>query len=144
MTPHPPRFARHPLPKQERGWPTNEVTSLTRSRANRDGELSHVAVEILLSLLHGDLHGYAIKLDVEERIGGGFLLGSGSLYQALQRLERRGYIAEVRGVAPVDARRGRVYRLEPAGRRALEAELARMSRVLKVARRKKAAPASTK
>jgi hypothetical protein len=37
-----------------------------------------------------------------------------------------------------------VDRLEPAGRRALEAELARMSRVLKVARRKKAAPASTK
>lgn len=117
---------------------------MPRARASADGELSHVAVEILLTLLHGDRHGYAIKLDVEERIGGGFLLGSGSLYQALQRLERRGYVAEVQGVEPVDARRGRVYRLEPAGRRALEAELARMSRVLKVARRKKAAPASTK
>lgn len=117
---------------------------LPRRRASSDGELSHVAVEILLTLLHGERHGYAIKLDVEERIGGGFLLGSGSLYQALQRLERRGYVGEVKDATPADARRGRVYRIEPAGRRALEAELDRMSRVLKVARSKKTAPASTK
>ena len=117
---------------------------MSHSRSSADGELSQVAVEILLTLLHGDRHGYAIKLDVEERIGGGFLLGSGSLYQGLQRLERRGYVAEVKDVEPVDARRGRVYRIEPAGRRALEAELNRMSRVLKVARRKKPAAASAK
>jgi len=33
-----------------------------------------------VSLLQGEKHGYAIKLDVEDRIGDGFLLGSGSLY----------------------------------------------------------------
>lgn len=102
------------------------------SRAG-DGELSNVAVEILVSLLQGEKHGYAIKLDVEERVGGGFILGSGSLYQALQRLERRGYIAEVKR-APKDARRGRVYRIERAGKLALESELARMDRVLKAVR----------
>jgi PadR family transcriptional regulator PadR len=102
------------------------------SRAG-DGELSNVAVEILVSLLQGEKHGYAIKLDVEERIGDGFLLGSGSLYQALQRLERRGYIAEVKR-APKDARRGRVYRIERAGKLALESELTRMNRVLKAVR----------
>lgn len=101
-----------------------------------EGELSNVAVEILVSLLRGEKHGYAIKLDVEERIGDGFLLGSGSLYQALQRLERRGYIAEVENQTPPDARRGRVYKIEPTGKAALEAELARMDRVLKAARRK--------
>jgi hypothetical protein len=37
---------------------------------------------------------------------------------------------------PPDARRGRVYRIERAGKLALEAELARMDRVLKAARRK--------
>lgn len=105
-------------------------------RSSPDGELSNVAVEILVSLLRGNKHGYAIKLDVEERIGDGFLLGSGSLYQALQRLERRGYIAEVVDRTPPDARRGRVYRIERAGKLALEAELARMDRVLKAARRK--------
>jgi PadR family transcriptional regulator len=98
-------------------------------------ELSNVAVEILLTLLKGPRHGYAIKLDVEKRIGGEFLLGSGSLYQALQRLERRGYIAEVQDADPPDARRGRVYRIEPTGRAALESELERMARVMKVAKR---------
>ena len=109
-----------------------------RSRTSTDGELSSVAVEILLTLLRGPRHGYAIKLDVEERIGDGFLLGSGSLYQALQRLERRGYVAEV-ARARKDARRGRVYSIEPEGKRALDAELARMRRVLSAARRNLAA-----
>ncbi len=112
------------------------------SRSSTDGELSNVAVEILVSLLQGEKHGYAIKLDVEDRIGDGFLLGSGSLYQALQRLERRGYIAEVKRVSR-DARRGRVYRVERAGKQALGAELERMDRVMKAARRK-IAPAGTK
>ena len=100
-----------------------------------ESELSNVTVEILLTLLKGASHGYAIKLDVEERVGGDFLLSSGSLYQALHRLESRGYIAEDRGARSSDARRGRVYRIQPAGRRALEAEVARMSRVVKTARR---------
>ena len=115
---------------------------MNQSRSSSDGELSNVAVEILVSLLQGEKHGYAIKLDVEDRIGDGFLLGSGSLYQALQRLERRGYIAEVKRAA-IDARRGRVYRVERAGKRALETELERMDRVLKAVRRK-VAPAGTK
>jgi DNA-binding PadR family transcriptional regulator len=109
----------------------------SRFRSPAD-DLSNVAVEILLTLLRGERHGYAIKLDVERRIGGSFLLGSGSLYQALQRLERRGYVSEARDAEPADARRGRVYRIEPAGRRALEAEMARMSRVLRFARRRSA------
>lgn len=113
------------------------------SRTSTDGELSNVAVEILVSLLQGEKHGYAIKLDVEERIGEGFVLGSGSLYQALQRLERRGYIAEVKNQSPPDARRGRVYRIDRTGKVALEAELGRMNRVLKAARRK-LAPAGSK
>jgi len=110
----------------------------TRTKTSSEGELSNVAVEILLTLQKGARHGYAIKLDVEERIGDDFVLGSGSLYQGLQRLERRGYIAETKDQKPRDARRGRVYRIEPAGKRALESELSRMTRVLKFARRRPA------
>jgi DNA-binding PadR family transcriptional regulator len=109
---------------------------MTRARASTEGELSNVAVEILLTLLKGPRHGYAIKLDIEERIGGDFLLGSGSLYQALQRLERRGFVAEAPEEGPGDTRRGRVYRIERAGRHALELELERMARVMRVARRR--------
>lgn len=101
------------------------------------GALSTVAVEVMLTLADGPLHGYAVKQRIEERIGGGFILGSGSLYQALQRLERRGLIGEVADHDAEDARRGRIYRLEPAGRRALSDELGRMRRLLDSARRQR-------
>jgi DNA-binding PadR family transcriptional regulator len=56
------------------------------------------------------------------------------LYQALRRLERRGLVAVDDSAPPAeDARRGKVYRIEAAGREALEAELARMRRVLRFA-----------
>ena len=110
----------------------------TRAKTSSDGELSNIAVEILLTLQKGARHGYAVKLDIEERIGDDFVLGSGSLYQGLQRLERRGYIAETKDQKPPDARRGRVYRIERAGKRALQSELSRMARVLKFARRRPA------
>lgn len=98
--------------------------------------LSHVQLEILLSLAAGARHGYAIKQDIEARGGGDFTLGSGSLYQALQRLERRGLVAEDPGAPPSDdARRGRVYRIAPAGLRTLRHELDRMGRVVKQAGR---------
>lgn len=96
--------------------------------------LSSVALEILITLSRGPSHGYAIKLDVEKRLGDGFILGSGSLYQAIQRLERRGLVAEATDNEATDNRRGRVYRLEPAGQDALRHELSRMERVLDDAR----------
>ena len=96
--------------------------------------LSHLALEILVTLSGGPQHGYAIKLDVEKRLGEGFILGSGSLYQAIQRLERRGLIDGETGAEPVDNRRGRVYRIQPAGAQALREELSRMERVLAQAR----------
>ncbi len=100
-----------------------------------DGRLSNVMTEILITLSGEPLHGYAIKLDIEDRIGDGYALGSGSLYQALQRLERRGLIAEVPELVTDDARRGRTYRIETAGTQRLRDELERMDRVLADARR---------
>ena len=97
--------------------------------------LTPVAFEILLTLAQGPQHGYGIKLDIQERTEGDVTLGSGTLYQAIQRLERSGLIAEAqpREESP-DARRGRYYKLEPTGRTALEAELRRLSRVIEYAR----------
>jgi DNA-binding PadR family transcriptional regulator len=100
-----------------------------------DSPLSTVAVEVLMTLSEGPMHGYAVKQRIEARVGGDFVLGSGSLYQALQRLERRGLIAETHPGSRGDARRGRTYRLIPAGRRALSIELGRMRRLVSEARR---------
>ena len=110
-----------------------------RSSPTDDAPLSAVAVDVLLALAGGPKHGYAVKQDIEDRIGDGFVLGSGSLYQALQRLERRGLIAEQAAGPGGDVRRGRVYGLQLEGRRVLAAELGRMRRVLGHARRRRVA-----
>lgn len=116
-----------------------DITEIVTKSDADDQPLSVVAAEILLTLARGPRHGYGIKLDVEKRIGDGKIVGSGSLYQSLQRLERRGYIAEVE-TAHEDSRRGRVYRIEDAGLQALSAELARMERTLQYARAHALAP----
>ncbi len=105
----------------------------TKVQANHT--LTPIAFEILLSLSRGSLHGYGIKLDIEERTAGEVSLGSGTLYQAIQRLERSGLISEATvDDAGRDARRGRSYQLEPAGHAIVKNELRRLNRVIEYAR----------
>jgi DNA-binding PadR family transcriptional regulator len=105
-------------------------------------DLTPIGFEVLLSLAGGPLHGYGIKLDIEARTGGELSLGSGTLYQAIQRLEREGLIGEAAEKEKGDARRGRTYRLESHGRASLEQHLRRLSRVVDYARARKLLPAT--
>ncbi len=50
--------------------------------------------EILLSLSHRPLHGYAVIADVRERTSGDIVLGTSTLYAAVRRLRRAGLIDE--------------------------------------------------
>jgi len=106
------------------------------------GSFSPAVFQILLALADTDLHGYGIKLEVEKRTEGSMSLGSGTLYEAIQRLESACYIAETASPpdAPTGARKRRYYRLEQPGREALEAELALMDKIVRYARRKKLLP----
>jgi len=98
-------------------------------------DLTPIGFEVLLSLALGPRHGYGIKLDIEERSSGELSLGSGTLYQAIARLERDGLIAEAPGATRGgDARRGRAYRLEPLGRSSLAHHLRRLTRAVEYAR----------
>ena len=72
---------------------------------------------------------------------GELVLGPGTLYQAIQRLERDGLIAAAGDAGRrVDARRGRAYRLQPAGRASLARHLRRLSRAVDYARGHKLLP----
>jgi DNA-binding PadR family transcriptional regulator len=114
-----------------------------RDRRPAPADLTPIAVEVLLSLADAPRHGYGIKLDIEERTEGDLVLGSGTLYQAIQRLERDGLIAAAADAASdADPRRGRVYRLEPDGRAALVAHLRKLERSITFARRRKLLPGS--
>ena len=74
------------------------------------------ALLVLASLADGDKHGYAIMTDVKAFAG--VDLGPGTLYGAITRLEARGYIKALRA----DDRR-QPYKLTPAGRQHLQAQL---------------------
>ena len=75
---------------------------------------------ILLAVLEpGPRHGYAIMEALRVRSGGQVDLPTGTVYPALHRLERAGLVEASWSAA---GGRRRVYRLTPAGRRALDTE----------------------
>ena len=81
------------------------------------------SVLILASLAGGPKHGYALIKDVEEIAG--VVLGPGTLYGALSRLERAGLIEAL----PAEDRR-RPYRITAAGAEAARAYLEQARRVV--------------
>lgn len=87
--------------------------------------LLHGALDalILKTLARGPAHGYAIARFIEETTSETVLVEEGSLYPALYRMERRGWLDAEWGTSEL-GRRAKLYRITPTGRRQLEAELA--------------------
>jgi DNA-binding PadR family transcriptional regulator len=92
------------------------------------GRFSGPALAILTCLADGPKHGYAILTESRDL---GLALGLGTLYGALNRLERLGLIEPL----PAEDRR-RPYRLTPAGAAFHQAELARLARLVQVGQQK--------
>lgn len=103
--------------------------------------LTPLTMAILLALVEGELHGYALMQEVESQTGGALVPGTGSLYAALQRLEDEGLVepSPRRPSSGEDSRR-RYYRITKAGRAAARAEVRRMMRVVETARAKSLIP----
>ena len=78
---------------------------------------------ILKTLTRGPSHGYAVARCIEETSGEAFVVEEGSLYPALYRLERRGWVEAEWGTSEL-GRRAKLYRLTDAGRKQLAAEMA--------------------
>ena len=77
---------------------------------------------ILKTLSWGPRHGYAISRWLRETSGDQIVVEEGSLYPALYRLEREGWIAAEWGQTELE-RRARFYELTPAGRLQLADEV---------------------
>ena len=91
---------------------------------------------ILLSLAHGEKHGYAIIKDVAVLSGDGVVLSTSTLYEALARLLDQALIERVEEADAGPNHPGRprkAYRLTARGRRVLGAEIERMQTLLMVA-----------
>ena len=77
---------------------------------------------ILKTLSLEPTHGWGISQRVQQMSGGEFAMNQGSLYPALQRLEKQGLITSEWDVTD-NNRQARYYRLTAAGRRALGREV---------------------
>ena len=94
------------------------------------GTLHDPALLILVSLSGGPRHGYGVMEDVERYAG--IRLGPGTLYGALERLERDGL---VHPLEPTDASdRRRPYRLTSSGEDMLRERIRALSAVTRTAR----------
>jgi transcriptional regulator len=82
---------------------------------------------ILKTLAGGRRHGYAIARAIEDATSGVVQVEDGSLYPALYRMERSGWIEAEWGVSEL-GRKAKLYRLTPRGRRQLAAETAEWTR----------------
>ena len=83
---------------------------------------------ILRTLLFGPIHGHAIAKSIERASQDVLQVDHGSLYPALQRLERRGLITAKWGTSE-NNRRARYYRLTATGRRQLTSETRKWERL---------------
>src|SRR5690606_17343279 len=95
----------------------------------RDGELLQGTLELMVlkALSLGSMHGWGLAQRIEQMSQEVFQVSQGSLYPALQRLKRKGWITSDWRVTE-NNRRARYYSLTPAGERALDREVARWHR----------------
>lgn len=86
-----------------------------------------VDVLILKTLTWGPLHGYGISQLIRQRTDGELAVEDAALYQALHRLERKGWVSSEWGTSEFN-RRARFYEITREGRRRLHADVAELRR----------------
>jgi len=93
----------------------------------RSKPLPAASLHVVLALLDGELHGYALMRRVEELSDGAVRMGPGTLYGTLNRLVDTGLIEETTDRRPrTDNERRRYYELTETGRAVALDELARL------------------
>ena len=85
---------------------------------------------ILRTLIFGPRHGHGIAVSIQRTSADDLLVDHGSLYPALQRLERQGLLKTKWGTSERN-RRACFYELTRAGRRKLTAETGKWERMVR-------------
>jgi transcriptional regulator len=84
---------------------------------------------ILKALSLQPLHGLGVSRRIDQITRGAFVVGPGSLFPALHRLEERGWLEASWGESEAN-RRAKYYKLTTSGRRQLAAETAEWTRIV--------------
>jgi len=82
---------------------------------------------VLKTLAAGRRHGYGIARAIELATDGVVAIEEGSLYPALYRMEKRGWLEAEWGTSEL-GRRAKFYRLTPRGRKQLAAQTVEWAR----------------
>jgi transcriptional regulator len=85
-----------------------------------EGEMlkGHLDMIVLAALAGGPAHGYGIIQEIKARSRGAFDLPEGTIYPALHRLEKGGFLTSQWTTAE-SGRKRRVYKMTRSGQRAL-------------------------
>ena len=94
------------------------------NKFEKDLPLTEAVFYILLALRHPN-HGYGIMQEVGELTSGRLTLGAGTLYGAVQTLEKRGWISVVS--ADQSSRKKKEYLITALGREIFAAETQRLN-----------------
>ncbi len=92
------------------------------SRNQTDALRGSLDLLVLKTLSLEPMHGWGISQRIQQISSGELEVNQGSLYPALQRLEKEGLISSDWQITQ-NNRRARYYELTPAGRRALGTEV---------------------
>jgi PadR family transcriptional regulator, regulatory protein PadR len=107
--------------------------SMTKNRPQKKIDMMPGTLELLilktLERHREPLHGYGIARHIQRVSDEVLQVEEGSLYPALQRLAIKGWVKAEWGISD-NNRRARLYRLTPAGRKQLSAEVADFERLL--------------
>ena len=101
--------------------------------------LTAAVFHVLLALVEGERHGYAIMQEVAHSTQSQIKMGPGTLYGTLKRLLKAQLIEESdrRPDPALDDERRRYYRLTGLGQKVVKAEALRYQQLAKLARRKR-------
>lgn len=94
--------------------------------------LPAASLHIVLALLEGETHGYALMRRVQDQSDGAMRMGPGTLYGTLNRLVEDGLIVETTDrLSRSERERRRYYELTASGRSAALDELARLESLVR-------------
>lgn len=99
--------------------------------SNEKSELLKGTLEMLIlqTLTVQPMHGYAIAQHIERLSEDVLSVEQGSLYPALERLQKKGWVTSRWGQSPT-GRRARYYTITSTGRKQLGSEISSFDRVL--------------
>lgn len=107
---------------------------MTKPQNRRDLFPGALEMMILRTLKRQPLHGYALTQHIKSASSELLEIEEGSLYPALQRLLKDGWVKAKWGVSATN-RRVRIYTLTPAGAKHLQREVSRFEQMLEGIRR---------